>query len=147
MRRLREMRERGEEVPPEIRARMRELFQSGALQRPGGGGFGQGGGGFGVGGRGGGGRQGGSQPSSRTIYKLGFTESGGSASAATPQAVRVRTGISDGAFTEIIEGLKEGDSVITSVKLAQTQASIQPPGGVSPFGGGRGPGGFGRGGR
>src|SRR5208282_2364648 len=36
MRRVREMRERGEEPPPEIRAKLQELFQSGALQRPGG---------------------------------------------------------------------------------------------------------------
>src|SRR5262249_28630931 len=32
MRRVREMRERGEEVSPEVRAKLRELFQSGALQ-------------------------------------------------------------------------------------------------------------------
>ena len=50
MRRVREMRERGEEMPPEIRAKMRELFQSGAMQRPGGGGPGGGGPGGGGGG-------------------------------------------------------------------------------------------------
>src|SRR6266404_2951702 len=33
MRRVREMRERGEEIPAEIRTKMRELFQSGAVQR------------------------------------------------------------------------------------------------------------------
>ena len=35
MRRVREMRDRGEEPSPEIRAKLRELFQSGALQRGG----------------------------------------------------------------------------------------------------------------
>ena len=44
MRRVREMRDRGEEPSPEIRAKLRELFQSGALQRPGQGGASMGGG-------------------------------------------------------------------------------------------------------
>ena len=44
MRRVREMRDRGEEPSPEIRAKLRELFQSGALQRTGQGGASTGGG-------------------------------------------------------------------------------------------------------
>ena len=60
-----------------------------------------------------------------------------------PQPVRVKTGISDGAYTEITDGLKEGDTIITAVKLPQAQAAA-PPAGTSPFGGGGG--GF-RGGR
>ena len=52
-----------------------------------------------------------------------------------PEAVRVKTGISDGAFTEITEGLTEGQQVITSVKLPQSQVPAAPTGG-SPFGGG-----------
>jgi len=62
----------------------------------------------------------------------------------TPQAVRVKTGISDGAYTEISDGLKEGDVVITAVKLSQTQVAT-PSAGASPFGGGGG--GFRGGGR
>ena len=123
MRRVREMRDRGEEVPPEIRAKLRELFQSGALQRPGGGGGGSG--------------SRSSQPASRTIYVLAANAPSGEP---TPQAVRVKTGISDGAYTEISDGLKEGDAVITAIKLPQSQAATSSAG-ASPFGGG---GGFGR---
>jgi len=50
--------------------------------------------------------------------------------------VRVRTGISDGSFTEITEGLKEGDAVVTTVKLPASQVPAPPVGGASPFGGG-----------
>ena len=127
-RRVREMRERGEDVPPEIRAKIRELFQSGALQMPGGGG------------PGGGGNAGfrantGSQPAIRTVYLLVAGASSGAAPALQP--VRVKTGISDGTYTEIMDGLKEGDAVITGLKL-QSQTSGPAPGGATPFGGGGG---------
>ena len=141
MRRVREMRDRGEEVPPAISAKMRELFQSGVLQRPGGGGRGQGGAPGGAAAR-----PRSTQPASRNIYLLGTNApSGGGESSPVPQPVRVKTGISDGAFTEITDGLTEGDVVITAIKLPQTQAAA-PTGGASPFGGGGGGGGFGRGG-
>ena len=61
MRRVREMRDRGEEPPPEIRAKLRELFQSGALQRTGQGGRPAGGGG---------GSRPRSAPAWRTLYVL-----------------------------------------------------------------------------
>lgn len=125
-RRVQEMRERGEEVPPEIRAKLRELFQSGVLQRPGGGG-----GGFGARGGGDSGSRS-SQPASRTVYLLATNAPSG---APAPQAVRVKTGISDGTYTEISDGLKEGDVVITAVKLPQSQVATTSPG-ASPFGGG-----------
>jgi len=125
-RRVREMRERGEEVPPEIRAKIRELIQNGTLQIPVGGG------------PGGGGNAGfqantGSQPVMRTVYLLSAGAASGTAPALQP--MRVKTGVSDGAFTEIIDGLKEGDAVITGVKL-QSQNSGPAPGGANPFGGG-----------
>jgi HlyD family secretion protein len=129
-RRVREMRDRGEEVPPEIRAKLRELYQSGVLSRPGGGG--------GRGAGGGGSRS--SQPASRTVYVLATNAPSGEPA---PQAVRIKTGIGDGTSTEVIEGLKEGDAVITAVKLPQTSAAATPAG-ASPFGGG---GGFRGGGR
>jgi HlyD family secretion protein len=128
MRRVREMRERGEEVPPEIRAKLRAL-------RPGGGG-----GGFGARGGGGSGSRS-SQPASRTLYLLATNAPSGTPA---PQAVRVRTGISDGSYTEISDGLKEGDLVITAVKLPQSQVATTSTG-ASPFGGGGG--GFRGGGR
>ncbi|MGA2240760.1 MAG: efflux RND transporter periplasmic adaptor subunit [Verrucomicrobiota bacterium] len=117
-RRVQEMRERGEEVPAEIRAKLRELFQSGVLQRPGGGG--------GAGSRG-------SQPAARTVYMLVTNTPSGEPA---PQAVRVKTGITDGANTEITDGLKEGDAVIVGIKSLQAAAANSAPGGASPFGGG-----------
>jgi HlyD family secretion protein len=126
MRRVREMRDRGEEPSPEIRAKMRELFQSGALQR---GGPGGGGGGAAAGARPR------SAPSWRNIYVLTTnTPPGGGDPVVSPKAVRVRTGITDGAYTEVTGGLQEGDVVITSVKLPAA-ASTPAPAGASPFGG------------
>lgn len=134
--RVSEMRARGEDIPAEIRAKLRELYQSGALQRPAGQGGPRGGGG-GFGSRG-------SQSSSRTVYILAADKNSGNP---TPQAVSVKTGISDGASTEITDGLKEGDTVIVGIKFPQAAAVTPPPGGASPFGGGGGGGGFRGGGR
>jgi HlyD family secretion protein len=127
MRRVREMRDRGEEPSPEIRAKMRELFQSGALQRTG-----QGGGPVG----GGAGSRPRSAPAWRNIYVLTTnTPPGGGDPVLMPRPVRVRTGITDGSYTEITDGLQEGDTVITAVKLPTAQAAVQAPAGQSPFGG------------
>ncbi len=129
MRRVREMRERGEEPPPEIRAKLRELFQSGALQRQGPGG--ESGGASGS-------RPRSTQPGRRTIYVMaGNAPSGVGDPVPAPRPVRVMTGITDGVQTEITDGLKEGDAVVTSVKLPQGQAAASPPASSSPFGGGR----------
>jgi HlyD family secretion protein len=126
MRRVREMRDRGEEVPAEIRAKLRELFQSGALQRPGGGG---------PPGAAGAGARPRSAPSWRTLYVLvANTPPGSSDPIMVPQATRVRTGITDGSYTEITEGLKEGDAVVTSVRMPSSQGTSTSSG-TSPFGG------------
>jgi len=61
----------------------------------------------------------------RTIFVL-------AAGASKPTAVTIKTGISDGVTTEVLEGLKEGDRVVTGMTesgVAQTPAS-------NPFGGG-----------
>ena len=63
-------------------------------------------------------------PSERTIYRL----TGGK-----PEPVPVKLGISDGIATEVLDGLKENDIVITGATLPQTAAPTQPGG--SPFGG------------
>ena len=131
MRRMREMRDRGEEPPPELRAKIRELFQSGAIQRPGGGG----GDGGSRGGGGGGSRPRSAQPASRTVYLMATNAPSGGDPETVPQPVRVKTGISDGAFTEVTDGLQEGDTVITALKVSQAQATAAPAG-QSPFGGG-----------
>ena len=127
MRRVREMRDRGEEPPPEIRAKLRELFQSGALQRTGQGGQPAGGGG---------GSRLRSAPAWRNIYVLTTnTPPGSSNPVLMPRPVRVKAGITDGSYTEITDGLQEGDPVITAVKLPASQAATQAPAGTSPFGG------------
>jgi HlyD family secretion protein len=63
--------------------------------------------------------------SERTVYVL----SGG-----WPRPVQIKTGISDGVVTEVIEGLKEGDRVITA-ELASKSAAASTP--ANPFGGPR----------
>ena len=149
--RMREIRDSGGEVPEAVRTRMRERMQSGELQPPGGG---RGGGGRDQGGRGGGGDGGGAPrpqraptsntPTTRTVYLLAKNATAGSDAAPELKAVRVKAGISDGAYSEILEGLTEGDEIVTSVKLMTPSSTAQAPGGASPFGGGGG--GF-RGGR
>ena len=49
--------------------------------------------------------------------------------------VTVKVGITDGSYTEVIEGLKEGDEIIAGVNLpVAATASAQGPQGSSPFG-------------
>ena len=110
----------------------------------GGGGFGGGGGGGGMGFGGGGGSRGGSaEPaqSIRTVYLVSTNApSLGGKSEAVLQPVQIKTGISDGTFTEVLEGLKEKDAIATGTigATTATAASAQPnnPFG-GPFGGGR----------
>jgi len=116
-RRVREMRANGEEVPPEIRAKLREYYQTGVLQRS-----------SDNGGGGGGGSQ---APAIRTVYLLAPAALG---EEPAPQAVRVKTGITDGAFTEVTDGLKEGDVVITGIKYSNAASGA---GGSNPFSGPR----------
>jgi HlyD family secretion protein len=76
--------------------------------------------------RGGGNQQ--RERASRTVYVL---RSG------TPQAVEVKTGISDGATTEVLEGLNENDVVVTA-QLSEARPNASPA--QNPFrsgGGGR----------
>src|SRR5438270_2758060 len=64
------------------------------------------------------------RPSERTVYVL----SGG-----RPNPVQIKTGISDGVVTEVIEGLKEGDRVVTAELASKSPAASPPP---NPFSGG-----------
>jgi len=75
-----------------------------------------------AGARGGAGRE--QRTTGRTIYVL----SGG-----RPEPVQIKTGISDGVVTEVIEGLKEGDRVITA-ELASKSPAPSPA--ANPFSGG-----------
>ena len=72
-------------------------------------------------------------PAIRTVYVLAK----GLASEKTEpvlKPVTVKTGIADASYTEILEGLKEGDVVVTGVNLPATSAAARPAG-SSPFGG------------
>ena len=82
----------------------------------------------------------------RTLYKL-VTDAAGKS---LPQPVMVHLGISDGSSTEIVDGLAEGDTLITYVTMpgGAAAASGPAPQTSNPFqqgGGQRGGGGFGRG--
>ncbi len=61
----------------------------------------------------------------RTVYILGN-------GASRPQPVQIKTGISDGIVTEVVDGLKEGDRVVTA---ELTQAAESAP--ANPFSGSR----------
>ncbi len=60
--------------------------------------------------------------------------------------VLVYTGLTDGQYTQILSGLNEGDSIVTSQVGGQTGTSSLPGGGGGFGGGGAGRGGFGGGG-
>jgi HlyD family secretion protein len=102
----------------------------------GGGGRGPGGPGGGMrgqrGGGGGGGRERGSVNPIRTIYLVGSTNAD-----AKLETRQIKIGISDGATTEVVEGLKEGELVVIGQETSDSTSS--PPGGGAnnPFGGGR----------
>ncbi len=61
----------------------------------------------------------------RTVYVLSYGR---------PKAVQIKTGISDGIVTEVTEGLKEGDRIVTA-ELTSPAASSSSP--ANPFSGGR----------
>ena len=75
------------------------------------------------GGRGLGGRE--RTTSERTVYVL---------SGSQPTPVQIKTGISDGVVTEVVEGLKEGDRVVTAEMAAKSQPASTP---ANPFSGGQ----------
>src|SRR6266481_4705609 len=70
-------------------------------------------------GRGGGAQQG----AQRTVYVL-------SSGANHPEPRQIKTGISDGIVTEVVEGLKEGDRVVTAEMAAKSQPASSP---ANPF--------------
>ena len=75
------------------------------------------------GGRGSSGRE--RTTSERTVYGL---------SGSRPTPVQIKTGISDGVVTEVVEGLKEGDRVVTAEMAAKSQPASTP---ANPFSGGQ----------
>lgn len=111
-----------------------------AAADPPGGQFRSGGGGGGGGERGGrSGEGGGDRPKRqrspmRTIYVPGEKGPDG-AKSEIAKPVQIRTGISDGVSTEVVEGLKEGDLVIVGQNVTANASSQSAP--ANPFGGGR----------
>lgn len=91
------------------------------------------GGGRGMGGRGGerGGREGGGP---RTVYVL---EPAIGKASPVLKPVSIRTGINDGIYTEVLEGLSEGDEVVTGLAMQQDGAQMRQQPQSNPFGGGR----------
>lgn len=100
-----------------------QMASQGQSGRPGGGGGGGNRGERGSGGGGGGKPRG--ERAARIIYTLG--EDG------KPKPVQVKLGISDGIATEVIEGLNDGDKVVTGT--VQSKADAAGPA-SNPFGGG-----------
>ncbi|MEI9962055.1 MAG: hypothetical protein WDM76_13265 [Limisphaerales bacterium] len=101
-------------------------FAGGGSGRPQGGFGGGRSGGFG--GFGGGGH--GARMNTRTVYTLS-----GDAKNRKLQPVQIKVGISDGISTEVLEGLKEGDQIVTGLVTTGTASPAQ---GANPFGGGGG---------
>jgi HlyD family secretion protein len=62
----------------------------------------------------------------RTVYRLP-----GGDPKAKPEAVSAKLGISDGVNTEVIDGLKEGDVIVTGINPASGSGSQGPS---NPFG-------------
>lgn len=119
-----------ESLTPEQRDQMREFRQRmQAMREAGGGGAG---GGPGMGMMGGGAQRQVEGPQIRTLYRLDLQKS--QPGKPVLEAVSVKTGVSDGSVTEVMEGLAEGDVVITGTEIAEA-ASVTPPPGASPFGG------------
>lgn len=64
----------------------------------------------------------------RTVYVLSTEDKD-----AKPKPVQIRTGINDGVSTEVLEGLKEGDKVVTSSSVIAATTTTPA---ANPFGGG-----------
>ncbi len=107
---------------PEVIARMQELAKQRGLELPTG--------------RFGGGRAADNPVVTRTLYLLDSSDPKNP----HPVPANVKLGITDGASTEVLDGLKEGDLVITSVVIPGAKSSSAPA--TNPFGGGgqQGPG-------
>jgi HlyD family secretion protein len=73
-------------------------------------------------------RPGGNRPERRVERTIWVLASGSS----KPTAATIKTGISDGITTEVLEGLKEGDRVVTGM----TESGAAPTPASNPFGGG-----------
>lgn len=121
-----EMRRRFESMTPE----QREQFRATMRARSGDGGSGgMGGGSF---------RSRDDGSGVRTVY-LVDKDAAESSGQTVLKPVTVKTGISDGTFTEVVEGLQEGDVIVAGLNLPAAEANSPTAGNPfgGPFGGGR----------
>ncbi len=96
---------------------------------------------WGEGGSGGSGGSGRPRPEripTRTVYTVGSTNEAASADASKPQPRQVKVGISDGTFSEVTEGLNEGDIVVIGMNSPEPPRTGAPGAPANPFGGGGG---------
>jgi HlyD family secretion protein len=118
-----EMKRRFESMTPE----QREQFRAMRASRGGEGGMGFGGGGMGA--------QSQESSANKTVYLID-ADNGSPKPNAELKQVTIKTGITDGSFTEVLEGLKEGDVVVCGSNAPSTaMASTQGSQARSPFGG------------
>lgn len=68
------------------------------------------------------------RPNMRTVYVLDSTKS---QDHPVLRQLRIKTGINDGVSTEVVEGLKEGDQVVTAVLNSSSDSSVHA---ANPFG-------------
>jgi HlyD family secretion protein len=66
----------------------------------------------------------------RTVYRLP-----GGKKTATPEPVSVKVGITDGSASEVVDGIAEGDTIITGLSVAAAGAATSQPA-ANPFSGG-----------
>lgn len=148
------LRDKGETMPEEMRNKMREMMKAGQITPqqlgltgggPGGGFAGRPGGGEGGGGgrgKGGGKRPDDNKPRNQTVYVVPSTLSATNITESVMKAVTIKAGISDGIYTEVLEGLQEGDQIVTGQLITAASAANRP---TNPFSSGssfgRGPGG------
>ncbi len=83
----------------------------------------------------------GDAPLSQSLYLLVKTNSPDGKAIQMARKITIKTGLEDAANIEVLDGLKEGDEVITGVVVTDTSTAARPaaggPGGIgSPFGGG-----------
>jgi HlyD family secretion protein len=131
-----ERRRRFENMTPEQREEMRARFRARS-------GDGSSGGGMGGPGRSGGGPRSSQEgPVTAKIYLVQKDAAGGDDKTVL-KPVLIKTGISDGVYTEVIDGVNEGDVVVSGLNIpagTPSAANVRP--GSSPFGGPFGGGGM-----
>ena len=93
---------------------------------------------WGEGGPGGAGRPRPDRIPTRTIYTVTSTNEAASADVSKLQPRQVKVGISDGTFSEVTEGLNEGDLVVIGMNTPEPPRTGAPGAPANPFGGGGG---------